>query len=336
MAFSRIKQDQPEDDTGMMDYSHPLTISLFPTPAENGQKASAITPSQSAFPVFALCQPLFVDNKIKNNIWMKQANGEEKEMDKEEFMGEWYNLYNALAFNSVIYLIPPRKGLQDQTYVNCAAYLPHRGKENIIVLSNFTAPGRAGEEIVAGRLFTDLGYKVIKCPYKFEGEPELKYVKDNIYIGGYGPRTEIAALKWIEKKFDAEIIPVQETDPHLYHLDCSVFRIDSGNMIVCADLIDDKALDKIEAVTNIHEISKDDAHAGATNSVRAKDFILNASSLKFMKRKDPKYSEEVHKNTRLEEICNKLGLEVVFIEMSECAKSGAALSCFTMHLNYVD
>jgi hypothetical protein len=30
-----------------------------------------------------------------------------------------------------------------------------------------------------------MGFKVIPCPYLFEGEAELKYLRDNIYIGGY-------------------------------------------------------------------------------------------------------------------------------------------------------
>ena len=290
-----------------------------------------ITPSQSAFPVFVLCQPLFVDDGIKNNIWM---NGQEAEIDKAEFMGQWYNLYKELASTSLIYLLPPRKGLQDQTYVNCAMYLPHIVGEDTIILSNFTAPGRAGEELIAKTFFKELGYKVVNCPYKFEGEPELKYVRDNIYLGGYGQRTEANALIWIEKQFGARIIRIEEQDPHLYHLDCTAFRIDPQNVIVCTSLIDKATVKEIEKVANVHSVSEKDSHAGITNSVRVEDIILNASSLRYMKKNDDKYDEEMHKNRRLEEICNYMGIEIIYVDVGESSKSGAALSCFCMHLNY--
>ena len=105
------------------------------------------TPSQYPQPVFVMCPPAFVDNKIKNNSTMKDMA--DAVMDRPKFLAQWYNLYNVLAANSLTYLLPPKKGLQDQTYVNCFAYLPHVKGRNVIVLSNFTADGREGEEWVA-------------------------------------------------------------------------------------------------------------------------------------------------------------------------------------------
>jgi len=330
MAFNRSKQEAWDEENFERDYHESRPIS-YPTPSRNGT-----TPSQSPFPVFALCQPIFVDTKIANNVWMKGLNGKERKIDKEQFMGEWYNLYTALSFNSLVYLIPACKGLQDQTYVNCAAYLPHLEKENVIILANFRAPGRSGEETVAGNFFKTLGYTTIRSPYKFEGEPELKYLKDNIYFGGYGIRTEPDAHKWIQHNFGAEIIPIQEKDEHLYHLDCTVFRLNKENVMVCTDLIDKETVKKIEKVANVFPVDREQAHAGICNSIQVGSLIFNSSSLQFMKKRDPKYDEEEHKNIELEAICSKLGYEVVFIEMSEAAKSGAALSCFVMHLNYRD
>jgi len=39
-------------------------------------------------------------------------------------------------------------------------------------------------------------------------------------------------------------------------------------------------------------------------------------------------------NSELIEICRKRGIQPVFINMEEFAKSGAALSCCCMHLDY--
>jgi N-dimethylarginine dimethylaminohydrolase len=291
------------------------------------------TPSQLPFPVFALCPPLYVDTKISNNVWMKELNGEAKEIDKERFMGEWYNFYKLLSSDSMVLLIPSRKGLQDQVYVNSFVYLPHIDRRDTIILSNFTAEGRAGEEMVAGDFLKKWNYDIYKCPFRFEGYPELKYLKDNIYFGGYGFRTEIGALNWIEKSFDCEIIKIKETDPHLYHLDCTLFVLTEENVMCCVEAFDKATVKQIEKVCNIHPVSKDACHESVCNSVRVGDMILTSSSLMFMQKRDPKYKKEWKKNEEVEKICSDLGLEILYLEMSEAGKSGAALSCFCTPLN---
>ena len=292
------------------------------------------TPSQSPFPVFVLCQPMYVDNKIANNIWMKELKGKDREIDHERFMGEWWNFYRLLSADSMVYLIPPIRGLQDQVYVNSFAYLPHLKDKDVIVLSNFTADGREGEETMAGIFLGSLGYECVRCPHKFEGEPELKYLRDNIYFGGYGQRTQIEAHRWIEKTYGAKVISIKEKDPHLYHLDCTLFVLNEENIMCCTEIFDAPTVKEIEKVADIHPVTLDDCHENICNSIRVVDLIITSSSLLFMQKRDPDYKDEWKKNENLEKICNELGLEIMFIEMSEAAKSGAALSCFTAHLNY--
>jgi N-dimethylarginine dimethylaminohydrolase len=291
------------------------------------------TPSQSPFPVFVLCQPMYVDTKVANNAWMKGLKGKDAKLDKEKFMGEWFNFYKLLAADSLVYLLVPLKGLQDQTYVNSFVYLPHIHEKDVCILSNFTAEGRAGEEIVAQDLLKKLGYQTIKSPYKFEGYPELKYLRDDIYFGGYGIRTQIEAHQWLTKNFGCKIIPIKETDEKLYHLDCLLFVIDEENIIACTELIDKATMHQIERVCNVHAVTKEDCYENACNSVRVGDLILTASSLEFMRKRDPEYVKEWKKNQTMEKICRDVGLEIMYLEMSEAGKSGAALSCFCTPLN---
>jgi N-dimethylarginine dimethylaminohydrolase len=240
-----------------------------------------------------------------------------------------------LAANSLTYLLPPVKGLQDQTYVNCFAYLPHVKGKKTIVLSNFTAEGREGEEWVAAGLLRELGYDVVKCPFRFEGEPELKFLRDNIYIGGYGFRTDIRAHRWLEEKFGCKILPIKETDETLYHLDCSVLPMKEYDVMMCCELMEKPQVREVEKYATVHPISKGDAYAGAANSLKVLDSIYNSSPLAYMRRTDKDYEEQKHKNERLEAICQLLGQEVVYFDLSECEASGAKLSCFVSHLNYV-
>ena len=297
-------------------------------PAATGKKTGITTPSQHPFPVFALCPPVYVDNAIKNNIWMK---GENQKIDKDKFMGQWYNLYNVLAANSLVYLITPVKGLQDQTYVNSFAYLPNV-KPDTIVLSNFTAAGRSGEEDVAGSLFKDLGYTVVQCPYKFEGEPELKYIRDNIYIGGYGIRTDIKAHKWLTDTYGCKIISAKTTEK-LYHLDCLVFPMSKEKVMVCTEAFSPETVKEIEKVAQVVPVALKDGDRGICNSLMVEQCVYNASSLQFMKKTDEDYEQERSKCEHLEKICRDLGFELLFFDLSECEKSGAQLSCFVSHLN---
>ena len=258
-----------------------------------------------------------------------------KQIDHPKFLAQWYNLYNVLAANSLVQLLPPIRGLQDQTYVNCFAYLPHLKNRNVIILSNFTAEGREGEEWVASGLLTNLGYEVIKCPFRFEGEPELKFLRDNIYIGGYGFRSDIRAHKWLEKEFGCKILPIKETDETLYHLDCSVLPLNEYNVMMCAELMDREQVRAVERVATVWPVSKADAYEGICNCVKVEDALYNSSPLEYMRKGEEGYNEQKHKNERLEELCMELGMEITYFDLSECEASGAKLSCFVSHLNYI-
>ena len=286
------------------------------------------TPSQYASQVFAMCPPVYVDNKINNNVWMK---GSDKPIDKTVFMAQWKNLYHLIASEAIVFLVTPVKGLQDQVYLNSAVYLPNV-KTDTIILSNFTAEGRAGEEIVAGSLFADLGYEVIKCPYKFEAEPELKYLRDNIYIGGYGVRTDSQAHVWLKNNFDCNIVMVKETDTKLYHLDCMALPLGKEDLMLCTALVEPEQLKKVEKVCNVVPVSKNSAYMGICNSLKLEDVIFNSSKLQFMKKSDEDYDKERKKNDELEKICGTMGIEIVYVDLSECEKSGAYLSCYFMGL----
>lgn len=286
------------------------------------------TPSQLPFPVFAMCPPTYVDTAIKNNVWM---NGDK--IDKEKFMAQFFNLYTVLAANSMVLLIPPVKGLQDQVYVNSLVFLPHITKNDVIVLSNFTAKGRAGEEIVAGAMLNEWGYQTFSSPHRFESEPELKYLRDDIYFGGHGIRTDINALKWVRDSFEANVIPLREKDERLYHLDCSLFCLGKEDVMVCTDLFDPEEIKRIGKVANIVDVSKNGAYMGACNSLKVSDVIYNNSNMAYLKKTDDEYMKERKKNDELEKICHKLGLEVLYFNMDEVEKSGAYLSCMVANLS---
>jgi len=278
-----------------------------------------------------LCPPKYLSTDIANNKWMQDMTEEDRKINSEKAMFQFWNMYSKFAQYAWVWLLPPKQGFQDQTYVtNAAVVLPHNNK---VVLANFKAQGRAGEELEVQKFLEMLGYQTFKCPYHFEGEAELKWLYNNIYIGGYGIRTDLQALEWIEQQFDCKIIKVEETDEYLYHLDCSVFPINHEYCII--GNVDQKVIREVKKYTKPIVIrEKDILYAGITNSVRFGYTIFNASHIQECLPGSEDYQIEAAKNKKLIDIATSLGLDVRFCNLSEMLKSGALMSCCVLHLKH--
>ena len=296
-------------------------------------------PSQLKTPSFVLNYPFSLSTKDPNNIWMKELNEKERKVDLEAAHAEFMDFYNYLSSYCLVYLLPSGKGMQfqDLVYVaNIGCMLPHLKEQDTVVISNFKSKPRQGEEEIGKRFFEEMGYKTYKPQFYFEGEAELKYIRDNIYIGGYGLRSDIRAYKELSEKFGMKIITLPLTDEYLYHLDTVLFPINNETILLGTDFLSKKDIQLIEKFVEIIPISKNDCYGGSTNSVRAGKVILNADTTELAGMTTREKNVEIMRIERLTKICADQGLELALFELEEYAKSGALLSCMTFHLNYVD
>ena len=140
----------------------------------------------------------------------------------------------------------------------------------------------------------------------------------------------------MEENFDMNIIKVAMVDEYMYHLDCSIFALNTHKTLVCTELYDKEELSEIEQHTEIIDIDVDDSLYGMANSVRLGNMVLCASNISELKKGSEFYEGEKHKIASLEKICSDEGMEPVVFNLSEYMKSGAMLSCMVMHLNRVD
>jgi len=295
------------------------------------------TPSQLPIQSYVMNFPFTLSTSDPNNIWMQELSDEELQINRPKAYKQFMDLYNFMAGQSLVHLLPSEGNFQDQVYVaNLGLQLPHIKDENHILLSNFTSDPRKGEELVGEKFFQQMGYKTHISPYKWEGEADIKYLYDNVYIGGYGIRSNIKTYEWMEKNFDMDIIKVAMTDEYLYHLDCSIFPLNQDKTLICTELFDPQEVAQIEQYTEIIDVNIDYALGGMTNSVRLGNMILCASNIAEMKKSHEYYEAEKHKIESLEKICSDEGMEPVIFNLSEYMKSGAMLSCMVMHLNRVD
>ena len=295
------------------------------------------TPSQLHLQSYVMNFPFSLSTTDPNNIWMQELTDEELQINRPKAYKQFLDLYNFISGQSLVYLLPSEGNYQDQVYVaNLGLHLPHIQDENHILLSNFTSDPRKGEEYVGKKFFEQMGYKTHISPYKWEGEADIKHLYDNVYIGGYGIRSNIKTYEWMEENFDMEIIKVAMVDEYLYHLDCSIFPLNLDKTLVCTELFDPEEVKQMEHHTEIIDVDVEDALGGMTNSVRMGNMILCASNIAELKKSDELYQGEKHKIQSLEKICSNEGMEPVIFNLSEYMKSGAMLSCMVMHLNRVD
>lgn len=295
------------------------------------------TPSQLPIQSFLLNFPHTLSTQVPNNIWMKELSKEESQINRPRAYRQFMDLYSFMAGSSLVHLLPAEGNFQDLTYVaNLGIHLPHLTDRNEIILSNFTSPPRVGEEKVGETFFHQMGYNTTICPYKFEGEADLKYLYGNVYIGGYNQRSSKEAYEWMEKNFDMKILKLDMVDEYLYHLDCTVFPINTERTMICCDLYTEEELDELDKFTEIIDVSIEDTEGGICNSIRMGNMILSASNISELKKTDVLYAPEKRKIQTLEKICSDEGMEPVLFNISEFMKSGAMLSCLSMALNKVD
>jgi len=295
------------------------------------------TPSQLPIQSYVMNFPFTISTDDPNNIWMKEMSEKELELNRPKAYKQFMDLYNFMAGQSLVHILPSEGNFQDLVYVaNLGLHLPHICDDNHILLSNYTSSPRQGEEYVGEKFFNQMGYKTTISPYKWEGEADIKYLYDNVYIGGYGIRSDIKTYKWMEENFDMNIIKVKMVDEYMYHLDCSIFPLNPDKTMVCTELYDTLELRQIEKHTEIIDIDVEDSMYGMANSVRLGNMILCASNISELKKSHEYYEGEKHKIESLEKICANEGMEPVIFNLSEYMKSGAMLSCMVMHLNRVD
>ncbi len=287
-------------------------------------------------PMFLMNIPYSYSTSIANNAWMEELDEKKRAVDVDRAMTQFLDLYHFIAGDAVVYVLPTPVGCQLQDLVftaNLGVVLEHLPDREIVILSKMATGPRQGEPEVGRKFFEALGFEVYDAPFRFEGEAELKHLRDNIYLGGYGARTDPRIYDWMEEKFEMKIIRLEEVDRYCYHLDCSVFPLTSTDTMVSTSLFKRHELEKLGQFTNIIDVSSDAAYSGICNSVRLHSNILNASNLHQLKVGTEDYHIERDKNRELEDIAAKFGFEVAYFNLSEYLKGGALLSCMIMHLN---
>lgn len=293
--------------------------------------SGVLTPAAMESAAFLVAPPLSMAGDVPNNVYMTEMSDEERAVDRPKAIRQFAKFVEELSRDgALVYALPSPLPLQDQPYTsNVGIALPHR--PDTAIVANFSTAPRRGEEKVAGPFLESLGYNVVYPPELFEGEADMKFLGGNTYACAYGMRTSLEFADWFGKSFDADVIPIEMTDPHLYHLDCLMLPLPGGRLGVCAERLDPVVLKRLEADYDVIDVPLS-VPAGVLNCVVSGKRLLSNWA----------YSEENTHTSKegqlarihqVERVAEFAGLEPVFLDMGEFLKSGAALSCMAMHLN---
>jgi N-dimethylarginine dimethylaminohydrolase len=295
--------------------------------------------AKTTCPCFLMNAPFSLATDVWNNQHMvdlmAELKPEERTINLERAISQFQELYRFIAQRALVYLLPSHPGLQDQTYVaNLGIVLPHQA-EPTVVIANYYSEVRRQESIWGRDFFKLMEFPhVIDAPTYFEGEADLKHIRNNIYCGAYGLRTSKAALDWFSQSLDMKIIPIFMQDPYLYHLDCLLFPISPESILICTEKIDKAALKELEHHVEIYDIAYQNALVSSTNALALGSHILVGSDSRALGNPGNKWHEsEKRKIKFLEQLCRQINRELVLFDLYEFDKSGASLSCMVMHLN---
>ncbi len=329
--------ESPTGDGALLEHAVADAAHSKPAPhAADAAEPDNTSPGMLDKPAFLMNVPFSYTTDQPNNAWMDDLDDAARQVNRTKALAQFGQVYQHMAAESLVFLLPtPRNtGLQDLVFTaNLGIVLEHLPRRDVVILSNFTSEPRVGETEVGERFFKSMGYTTHVAPHKFEGEAELKHLRDNIYVGGFGIRSDRKTYDWMEREFGMKIVKVAMVEKYLYHLDCSVFPVTTEDTLVCTELYTKEEVAELGRFTNVIDVSSDAAFSGICNSVRHHNLVLNSSHIHALKAGTDEYFEEIKKNRELEDIAVRLGLEVNYFNLSEYHKGGALLSCMVMHLN---
>lgn len=305
------------------------------------EQQKPFTPSDLKCPVWVMSPPLHA-KFVPNNAWMieyQEKFGDNIQIDIDAITYEWSKIYEILVTFGLVLLLPPVVGLQDLHYVNSFVYLPHIKDKHVCIISRFKSDTRKGEEAVVKQYLESIGYECHQPPltYNFEGEPCLRWLRDNIYLGSYGMRTSKEALHWIESNFDCEVIKLGIETGKLFHGDCIFFPLTPYDVVVGVKHADPVELKKLENYANIIPVENEELlEGGVCNGIVAGGCVLYPD-LTFAERNNL-LPQGIAKKTKdfACKVTVDLGLEPIFIRVYWMLLQGALLSCCVARLNWYD
>jgi N-dimethylarginine dimethylaminohydrolase len=267
-----------------------------------------------------LAEPSFFNVEYVINPHMAAHIGT---VDREAALAQWTELhqaYTGLGFD--VSVLPAAPGLPDFVFMANQSF-PGRGADGEVigVRSRMYAEQRRPEVAVVEGYYRRCGVRIVELPGAafFEGTGDaLWYPGRRLIVGGYGFRTERAALEQLGAYFDAPIVTLELVDPRFYHLDTCLSILNEETAFYVPRAFTEHSGNLLRSlIPNLIPLPFDEAVAGLACNGHCPDgkhYIVHRTNKKTLA------------------IARSEGFEVLPVDTSEYLKSGGSVYCMKLAL----
>jgi N-dimethylarginine dimethylaminohydrolase len=239
--------------------------------------------------------------------------------DPELTLRQWESLRQAIVgAGGEVEVLAQRPDSPDMVYaMNLGlAAQPHR-----VALSHMRFEPRRKESVTAAEWFAGQGFDVSRVGSDGVGphfESGDAFAFGDSLVVGYGPRTELDALKHLATEWNVRVRGLRIVHEGMYHLDLPFCPIDSTHALVYPAAFDAASQAELERiVAEPIVLTDEEAFDFSGNSIVVNDTVIMPAC-----------------SPRLRRILTGLGLRIVVLNLSEFHKAGGSARCLTNPLDF--
>lgn len=253
-----------------------------------------------------MCRPLHFTVNYIINPWMKPGS-----VDTPLAMQQWQTLvetYESLGIS--VHIIDQVKECPDMVFSTDEGIVS--GKN--VLLSNFRHKERQSESAYYREWFEWNNFVIDELPshHYLEGNGETYFWNDVIFVGT-GVRSDPEIPKFLQKKYDREVVYLKIMDPAFYHLDVGFFPLNNETVFYYPPAYSAGTIQELQKrIPHLIEFTKEEALGFSSNSVVTDHHVV-------VQKGNPTFTKKL----------NKLGYQTVDVDLSEFMKSGGGAHCLT-------
>ncbi|MFF4773611.1 dimethylargininase [Microtetraspora fusca] len=260
---------------------------------------------------YLMCRPEFFAVTYAINPWMDPDQG----ADTARAVRQWEELRAAYErLGHKVSLIDPVDGLPDMVFAANGALVV----DGRVYGAKFTHAERAAEGPAYLRWFADRGFETMAPTHTNEGEGDFLTL-DDVVLAGTGFRTDVAAHVEAQEFVGRPVVTLRLIDPRFYHLDTALFPLDGHNVAYYPGAFSEGSRNVLRRMFPDAVIAtEEDAAVLGLNAVSdGANVVINAEA------------------TGLSRELERLGYNVVPVELSELRKAGGGPKCCTLEIREV-
>jgi len=253
-----------------------------------------------------MCRPLHFTVEYIINPWMKPGS-----VDTKLAMQQWQdlvNIYESLGIS--VHIIDQAKEYPDMVFATDEGIV----HEKNVLLSNFRHKERQGESSYYREWFDWNEYTIDELPshHYLEGNGETYFWNNMIFVGT-GVRSDPEIPKFLQKKYDREVMYLKIMDPAFFHLDVGFFPLNNETVFYYPPAYSPGTIKELkERIPNLIEFTREEAFGFSANSVVTDHHVV-------VQKNNPTFVKKLH----------KLGYQTKEVDLSEFMKSGGGAHCLT-------